>query len=84
VAFTSGTMTDTSGNVINLQLLSAANDPNKELQPYQAVAYPANPLTPNTTYTVSVTGTYTDPNVSNGASQSFSRSFTFTTGNTIG
>ena len=65
--------------------MKPVNDPNKENPAHQAVAYPANPLTPNTTYTVSVTGTYMDPNcVNNGATQSFSRSFTFTTGNTIG
>jgi uncharacterized protein YkwD len=83
VTLTAGTMTDTSGNVISLQLLNSTNDPNKVIQPYQAVAYPANPLTANTTYTVNITGTYTDPNVSNGAAQSFSRSFTFTTGDTV-
>ncbi|MFM0415819.1 CAP domain-containing protein [Paraburkholderia aromaticivorans] len=57
IVLTSGTMTDPSGNVINLQLLYSANDPNKELQPYEAVAYPTTPLAENTTYTVNVSGT---------------------------
>jgi uncharacterized protein YkwD len=73
IVLTSGTMTDPSGNVINLQLLYSANDPNKLLQSYQAVAYPATPLAPNTTYTVSVSGTV------NGTT--FTKPpFTFTTG----
>ncbi|CAN7775806.1 CAP domain-containing protein [Caballeronia sp. LjRoot31] len=72
----SGTMTDTSGNVINLQLLYSANDPNKELPSFEAVAYPTTPLQPNATYSVSITGT------DNGTA--FSRSFTFTTGSVVG
>lgn len=76
IVLTSGTMTDPSGNVINLQLLYSANDPNKLTQPYAAVAYPATPLAPNTTYTVSVSGTV------NGTA--FTRPFTFTTGNIVG
>ncbi|MFM0123331.1 CAP domain-containing protein [Paraburkholderia xenovorans] len=76
IVLQSGTMTDPSGNVITLQLLDSANDPNKLTQPYAAVAYPATPLAPNTTYTVSVTGTV------NGAT--FTKPFTFTTGNIVG
>lgn len=76
IVLTSGTMTDPSGNVINLQLLYSANDPNKLLQTYAAVAYPATPLAPNTKYTVSVSGTV------NGTA--FTRPFTFTTGNIVG
>ncbi|XUW93741.1 hypothetical protein OH764_35190 (plasmid) [Burkholderia sp. M6-3] len=57
IVLTSGTMTDPSGNVTNLQLLYSANDPNKKLQPYEAVAYPTTPLAENTTYTVNVSGT---------------------------
>jgi len=75
IALQSGTMTDGNGNVISLQLLSAATDPNKEIPAYEAVAYPSAPLTANTTYTVALTGTV------NGTA--FSRSFTFTTGNTV-
>ncbi|MGF6265353.1 uncharacterized protein YkwD [Paraburkholderia youngii] len=74
LVLTSGTITDPSGKVINLQLLYSANDPNKLLQPYQAVAYPATPLAANTTYTVNVSGTQ------NG--KPFTKPpFTFTTGN---
>ncbi|CAN7794802.1 CAP domain-containing protein [Paraburkholderia hospita] len=76
IVLQSGTMTDTLGNVINLQLLDSANDPNKLLPAWEAVAYPAGPLTANTTYTASVSGTR------NGTS--FSRTFTFTTGNIVG
>jgi hypothetical protein len=76
VVLQSGTMTDTSSNVINLQVLNSSNDPNKLLPANEAVAYPAAPLAPNTTYTVSLTGTY------NGTP--FSRSFSFTTGSFVG
>ncbi|MBB5510915.1 CAP domain-containing protein [Paraburkholderia atlantica] len=76
IVLTSATYTDTSGNVVNLQILNSATDPNKELPPFEAVAYPATPLTANTTYSVSLTGTR------NGVA--FSRNFTFTTGNIVG
>jgi uncharacterized protein YkwD len=71
IVLTSGTITDTSGHSINLQLLDSANDPNKILQPYLASAYPATPLAPSTTYTVSISGT------DNGTA--FSRNYSFTT-----
>ncbi|MGF6960711.1 CAP domain-containing protein [Paraburkholderia youngii] len=76
IVLTSGTYTDSSGNVVTLQILNSSTDPNKELPPFEAVAYPVAPLNANTTYTVSLTGTR------NGTA--FSRSFTFTTGNVIG
>lgn len=76
ITLTSGTYTDASGNVITLQLLNSANDSNKLVPSFEAVAYPITPLTANTTYTVSLTGTR------NGTA--FSRTFTFTTGNIIG
>lgn len=76
VVLQSGTMTDNAGHTIGLQLLSSANDPNKLLPAFVAVAYPASPLQPNTQYSVSLTGTI------NGTP--FSRSFTFTTGNVVG
>jgi uncharacterized protein YkwD len=76
IALQSGTATDTSGNVIALQVLNAGTDPNKEIPTYEAVAYPSAPLTPNSAYAVSLTGTV------NG--KAFSRNFTFTTGNVVG
>ncbi|WP_176000802.1 CAP domain-containing protein [Burkholderia vietnamiensis] len=71
VLMTSGTMTDTSGHVIALQVLDSSTDPNKLLKKFEGVAYPTTPLSPNTKYSVSLTGTI------NGTS--FSRNFTFTT-----
>jgi hypothetical protein len=76
IVLTSGTMTDTLGHVITLQLLNSSSDPNKGLSTSESVAYPATPLTANTVYTVSLTGTR------NGTA--FSRNFTFTTGNIVG
>ncbi|WP_322045497.1 CAP domain-containing protein [Paraburkholderia sp. J67] len=72
IRMTSGTLTDTSGNVITLQVLDSTTDSNKLIPNNAGSAYPLNPLQPNTTYTVSIKGTY------NGAA--FSRTFTFTTG----
>ncbi|MCC8397258.1 CAP domain-containing protein [Paraburkholderia sp. MMS20-SJTR3] len=76
IVLTSGTYTDSSGNVINLQLLNSSTDTNHELPAFEAVAYPVAPLNANTTYTVSLTGTR------NGTA--FSRTFAFTTGNVVG
>lgn len=76
VVMQSGSMTDSSGNVITLQVLDSAKDPNKILPKYMGVAYPATPLSPNASYSVSLTGTI------NGTA--FSRTFTFTTGNVVG
>ncbi|MFX1739861.1 CAP domain-containing protein [Paraburkholderia sp. A1RI_3L] len=76
IVLSAGSMTDASSHTITLQLLDSANDPNKKLPAFEAVAYPMSPLSPNTTYTVSISGTI------NGTS--FSRTFTFTTGNIVG
>lgn len=72
VVLTSATLTDTSGNVVVLQLLNASNDPNKLIQQYEARAYPATPLTANTKYSVSLAGTIDGT--------PFSRTGSFTTG----
>jgi hypothetical protein len=76
IVMQSGSMTDSSGHVITLQVLDSAKDPNKILPAYMGVAYPATPLSPNASYSVSLTGTI------NGTA--FSRTFTFTTGNIVG
>ncbi|WP_321936227.1 CAP domain-containing protein [Paraburkholderia sp. J8-2] len=72
IVLTSATLTDTSGNVINLQLLDSAKDTNKVLPAFEGVAYPAAPLSPNTKYSAVVSGTI------NGTP--FTRTRTFTTG----
>ena len=74
IALSSGTMTTPGGSVINLDLLDSATDGNHDISSFAAVAFPASPLQPNTTYSVSLTGT------DNGTP--FSRNFSFTTGNT--
>ncbi|MDN7500731.1 CAP domain-containing protein [Burkholderia gladioli] len=67
----------TSGSSqVTLQVLNASSDPNKLIPQNAAVAYPTAPLTPNTSYSATLTGTV------NG--QPFSRNFAFTTGNTVG
>ena len=75
IVLQSASMSGPSG-AVTLQILNSATDPNKELTTYEAVAYPTSPLTPNTQYSVSLTGTV------NGVA--FSRSFSFTTGNVVG
>lgn len=62
----------TAGTVLPVKILTADTDPNRLVQRWQAVAYPLSPLTANTAYAVTLTGTV------NGVA--FSRSFTFTTG----
>jgi len=76
IVMQTGTMTDSSGHVIALQVLDSAKDPNKLLAAWQGVAYPTTPLSPNSQYTVSLTGTI------NGVA--FSRTFSFMTGNVVG
>ncbi|WP_225031143.1 CAP domain-containing protein [Paraburkholderia sp. XV] len=76
IVMQTGTMTDASSHVITLQVLDSAKDPNKILPAWMGVAYPTTPLSPNSQYTVSLTGTI------NGTA--FSRTFTFTTGNIVG
>lgn len=65
-----------SGTVIDLHVLNSGTDPERIVQSFQSVAYPTSPLQPNTVYSVAISGSI------NGTP--FSRSFTFTTGNTVG
>ena len=73
IVLSSGQLTGPGGTVINLDLLDSANDTNHEMQPYEASAFPASPLQPNSSYSATITGTI------NGTA--FSRNFSFTTGN---
>lgn len=73
VLLTSGTVMDPNGNQIALNLTDSSDDPNHNLAPFAAFAFPTNPLLPNTSYSVVLNGT-----INNTA---FSRNFTFTTGN---
>ncbi|MBF5008604.1 CAP domain-containing protein [Burkholderia pseudomultivorans] len=75
ISIQSATVVGSSGAVA-VQILNSDTDPNKLVGKYQAVAYPTAPLTPNTTYSVTINGTV------NGTA--FSRNFSFTTGNVIG
>ncbi|MFP3645849.1 CAP domain-containing protein [Paraburkholderia sp. SIMBA_054] len=77
IVLQTASITDTStGTPASVQLLDSSKDPNKLIPAYEAVAYPSSPLSPNTSYAVTITGTV------NGVA--FSRSFTFTTGNVVG
>ncbi|WP_321883997.1 CAP domain-containing protein [Burkholderia cepacia] len=75
VTVSTAVLTSGSGQA-TLQVLNASSDPNKLVPQNTAVAYPTSPLTPNTQYSVTLTGTV------NG--QPFSRNFSFTTGNIVG
>lgn len=72
VLLTSGVMIAPDGSQTPLNLTDSSNDPNKNLAPFAAFAFPTNPLQPNTQYSVTLTGT------DNGTP--FSRNFSFTTG----
>ncbi|MFP3708507.1 CAP domain-containing protein [Paraburkholderia sp. SIMBA_009] len=76
IRMTSGTITDTSGNVISLQVLDSSSDTTHSIASYQGVAYPAVALSQNTKYTATLNGTY------NGVA--FSRTFSYTTGTKVG
>ncbi|VWC47066.1 SCP-like extracellular [Burkholderia lata] len=75
IAIQTATVTGPSGAVA-VQILNSDTDPNKLIGKYQAVVYPTSPLTANTAYSVTITGTV------NGTA--FSRNFSFTTGNAVG
>lgn len=76
VRLTAGSLTSLDGSRLNLELLDSSNDKNHEVEPYSAVAYPTRPLLPDTTYSVTLTGTV------NG--KAFTREFTFRTGDQMG
>lgn len=73
IALTNATLTDPSGASIALNLLDSADDSNHELPPSAAAVFPTSALQPNTTYMATISGTI------NG--NTFTRQFTFTTGN---
>lgn len=75
IVLQSASITGPSGSVA-VQILNSSTDPNKALGAFQAVVYPTSPLSPNTQYSVTLTGTV------NGTA--YSRNFTFTTGNVVG
>jgi hypothetical protein len=76
VVIQTATLTDNSGNPVALQILNSATDPNKIIPAWEAVAYPTSPLSPNTTYNATVTGTI------NGTA--YSRTWSWSTGNIVG
>jgi uncharacterized protein YkwD len=72
LVITSATMSALGGGVVPTQIVTAANDPNKYLQPQQAFIIPPSALAPNTTYRIVITGT--------AAGVPFTKDFTSTTG----
>ena len=74
ITLSSVTISDTAtgANVPSVDMLDSTTDSNQELNSNEAVAFPASPLAPNTSYMATVVGT------DNGVS--FSEQFTFTTG----
>jgi hypothetical protein len=71
VTVTTATYTAPDSTVIQLNLVTSANDPAQLTPPNRVVAYPTNALQPSTTYTVDLAGTV------NGTA--FTKHFTFTT-----
>ncbi|KGC96462.1 CAP domain-containing protein [Burkholderia pseudomallei] len=76
VTLQSAVLLDQSGTQIALKMLDATTDPNKLLPAFEAVAYPVSALKPNSTYSATLNGTI------NGVP--FTRTFSFTTGDTVG
>lgn len=73
LVITSVAVTGPAGSVALLPTMTSANDPNYDLNANQAFIIPSDPLLPNTTYSVTITGT------SNGTA--FTKiNFSFTTG----
>ncbi|WP_028214407.1 CAP domain-containing protein [Paraburkholderia mimosarum] len=75
IVLQTATLTDSSGTVTALQILNSTTDPAKLIPAWEAVAYPTSPLTPNATYTTTLTGTI------NGTP--FSRTWSWTTGSYV-
>jgi hypothetical protein len=71
INITSASISD-STTTVTMNIINSANDVTTLTPPYEAVAYPKEPLQPNTQYQVNLAGTI------NG--RAFTRSFTFTTG----
>lgn len=74
IVLTSATISDAT-TIVTMNIINSANDVTTLIPPYEAVAYPKEPLQPNTNYLVNLAGTI------NG--KAFTRSFTFTTGASI-
>ena len=72
LVITSATITPLAGGVVPVQILTAANDPNKLLRPSQALIIPPSSLVANSSYRVQISGTV--------AGAAFSKDFTFKTG----
>ncbi|MEI7297417.1 CAP domain-containing protein [Paraburkholderia tropica] len=76
IRITSGTLSDTSGNVVALQVLDSSTDTTGLIKAYEGRAYPAVALSKSTTYTATINGTW------NGTA--FTRTFRYTTGTRVG
>ena len=72
LVITSATITPLAGGVVPVQILTAANDPNKLLRPSQALIIPPSSLVANSSYRVQISGTV--------AGAAFAKDFTFKTG----
>lgn len=72
IDFVSGSITANGQSVSNVHILTATNDPNKLLQPYEAVLIPLMPLQPSTTYQVTYQVRFSDGTTEN-------KSFSFKT-----
>ena len=72
LAITNASITPVGGGIVPVQVLTAANDPNKFLKINKALIIPPSSLVANSSYRVQITGTV--------AGAAFSKDFTFKTG----
>jgi VCBS repeat-containing protein len=83
ITLISGTIAPRGGSALATRTLTAANDPQKQLQINEVFLVPTTRLLDNTTYDVTLSGTSTGLVSASNATGAWTRNFSFTTGTTL-
>jgi hypothetical protein len=83
ITLTSGTIAPRGGSALATRTLTAANDPQKQLQLNEVFLVPTTRLLDNTTYDVALSGTSTGLVSASKLTGRWTRNFSFTTGTTL-
>jgi VCBS repeat-containing protein len=83
ITLTSGTIAPRGGSALATRTLTAANDPQKQLQLNEVFLVPTTRLLDNTTYDVALSGTSTGLVSASNPTGGWIRNFYFTTGTTL-
>ena len=83
ITLTSGTIAPRGGSALATRTLTAANDPQKQLQLNEVFLVPTTRLLDNTTYDVVLSGTSTGLVSTTNPTGGWTRNFSFTTGTTL-